>query len=392
MYFHGEVVTPFTEAHRRRVAGVACEIARRLNVAVDSVWKAAFYHDGLSSIASRSLERLLSDVSGRNPAPGPPRNEPPADPFVTAIADVAHAFELRLAFAPYEPPTASGILDDIAALGFDSTVVGALRSIGISETPPPSQLAVYPTALFKALALLRNEAVSLADLERIVHSDQVMSSSLLSVANTAFYAPDKPIKAAGRAIAHIGLDAAKKVIVAAAARPLFASAQLRGLWRHSVDVAAIAERLARKTGKADTAEAFAAGLIHDIGRLAIELLPQGTVEAYHRIAEEGQCLILADMAVLGCDHGEYGARVIEQWALPEELVSAVGLHHRPELSDTTMPRLLFLAEFVSQSDEDIPSIARLKIAMDALVVASVGELFERNAFDRGFASALALAG
>src|ERR1019366_9117191 len=121
------------------------------------------------------------------------------------------------------------------------------------------------------------------------------------------------IRTVGRAIAHIGLDAAKKVIAAAAARPLFASAQLRDLWRHSLDVATIAERLARTTGKADTAEAFVAGLIHDIGRLAIESLPHAAVETHHRIAEDTQCLVLADTAVLGCDHGEFGARVLEQW-------------------------------------------------------------------------------
>ena len=86
---------------------------------------------------------------------------------------------------------------------------------------------------------------------------------------------------------------------------------------------------------------------------------------------------------------EFGGQIVEAWGLPRDLVSAVALHHRPELSDDIMPSILYLAEFVSESEEDIPSAARLKIAMAKADIPNLGELFERCAFDRRIASVLA---
>ena len=168
----------------------------------------------------------------------------------------------------------------------------------------PSKLtAAYPAALFKALALLRDADVCFAEIERLGRSDQVFASSLLSVANAALYSPVSAIKSIGRAITHIGADAAKKVILAVAARPLFASANLRMLWQHSLEVATIAEKLGHTSNAVDSCDAFVAGLIHDIGRVAIETLPRDTVETHHRIAEDAECVVLADLVAIGSDHG-----------------------------------------------------------------------------------------
>jgi putative nucleotidyltransferase with HDIG domain len=384
---------PWTEAHCRRVAALACEIARRLQVPLDPVCDAALAHH-LSGpcLTGNGLDRLLNDLRNLNVAIVSAPHPSPSDARVESIIEVAHAFEQGLEFSPYEPRSASEILEEIAALGFDPAAVQALRSIAVSAPPVPPKLAAYPSVLFKALALLRKDNTTFSDIESLVRSDQVMASSLLSVANAALYAPLTPIKSIGRAVAHIGVETAKKVLVAAAARPLFASSRLRGLWQHSTEVATVAERLARAKGVADPAEAFVAGLIHDIGRLATESLGRETVEAHHRIADDAQCVVVADMAVLGCDHGAFGARVIGNWGVPSDLVSTVEFHHRPELTDSVMSKLIYLAEFISESDEDIPSVVRLKIGMNALRMATMSELFEQNSNDRRVASLLALAG
>ena len=385
-------MTASNEGHCRRVAALACEMARQLRVPLDPVRARSYSQAYPRTISDDCLDRLITDLRNPNLAVSPRVEIPPVDPVVTSIVEVAHAFEHGVASLPYETAAGTDVLDEIDALRFDPAAVEALRSIAIPKVSAPSELAAYPAVLFKALALLRDEDCPFADIERIARSDQVLAASLLRVANAPLYAPVAPIRTIGRAIAQVGMDAAKRVLVSAAARPLFASARLHGIWKHAIDVATIAERLARTTGKADPAEAFVAGLVHDMGRLAIEFLPHDAVEAYHRIADDAACPVLADMAVLRCDHGEFGARVVERWSLPADLAAAIRFHHRPELSRETMPKLLYLAEFVSESDEDIPSVARLRDAMSAVGVANVSELLERSTPAGVIASVLALAG
>ncbi len=375
------------------MAALACEIARRLQLPVDFVCEAALWHHAdRAHVPEDGFERLIQDLQSLNLAVTQPAPQPSVlDPLAAATIEVAHAFEQGIELAPYEARSVAEILDEIDVLDFDPKPAQALRSMGLSQPQVPADLAAYPAVLSRALALLRREDVSFADVGRLCQSDQVLGSSLLSVANAALYSPLTPIKTIGRAIAHIGVEAVKKIILTVAARPLFASSKLRILWQHSLEVATIAERLARTTNRLDPGEAFVAGLVHDIGRLAMESLPREAIETHHRIAEDAQCVVLADMAVIGMDHGEFGMRVIEKWGLPGDLVSAVRLHHRPELADQLMPSLLYLAEFVSESDEDIPSAIRMKIAMKAVGVPNMGDLFERSAFDRRIAAVLAAA-
>ena len=137
----------------------------------------------------------------------------------------------------------------------------------------------------------------------------------------------------GGAIAYIGIDAAKRVVLAASARPLFASVELQGLWQHSVDVAVIAEQLAATAGMKDPSEAFVAGLIHDIGRLAVELAAADDfVIAHRRLAQASGCVLLADLALTGQDHGAIGATVLGRMAPAGRVVEAMRYHHQPHLS------------------------------------------------------------
>lgn len=376
----------------RRAIALACEIARRLGVSVDTACDTAILNNSDSPYpTTRSLDAILDSLRGSDDGTVCDWVPNPDADLADAIVGVARAFDQRLELSPYKPLSASQIITEIESLGFDPLIMEALQSIQTQAPPTPSRLAVMPEALFRALVILGDEDASYSDIGRLFQSDQVLASSLLGTANSVLFTPVSPITTISRALTHIGHDAAKRVIVAATARPLFASRPLRALWKHSLIVANTCEQLARTTGKADPAEAFLLGLIHDIGRLAIESLPAEPVETYHRLSEASQCIVLADMAVLGMDHGELGAGIIRQWGLPQALVSAVQKHHHPELS-SPMTCLLYLAEFTSGSDEDVPSLPRLKAAMRGVGLTSLGELMEYSALNQSSAALMALAG
>ena len=66
----------------------------------------------------------------------------------------------------------------------------------------------------------------------------------------------------------------------------------------------------------------------------------------------------------GLCHGEVGAETLRQWKFPETLVEAVRWQHRPERSSSPLASLLYLSEYWSDSEEDLPSCVRLKVACE----------------------------
>jgi len=61
-------------------------------------------------------------------------------------------------------------------------------------------------------------------------------------------------------------------------------------------------------------------------------------------------------------HGEVGSETLALWKFPADIIEAVHWHHRPERSPLALTSLLYLAEFVTDSQEDLPSYVRLNAA------------------------------
>jgi HD-like signal output (HDOD) protein len=76
-----------------------------------------------------------------------------------------------------------------------------------------------------------------------------------------------------------------------------------------------------------------AGLLHDIGRLAIAAnLPDTYRQAILLSQREGASLHDTEQAVFGATHAEVGAYLLGLWGLPETTVEAVAFHHTPAAS------------------------------------------------------------
>ncbi len=229
-----------------------------------------------------------------------------------------------------------------------------------------SRLPVFPAVVFQVLAMTADEDVTFRQLERLLSSDQVLAGRLIGVANSSLYSPRAAISTIRQAISYIGLDATRRVAVAAVVQPLFASSKLRDLWQHSLQAARACERMASANGDVHPDEAFLTGLVHDVGRLAIWWMTKEATLAYTRLLEHGCEPVLAEMFVLGFDHGELGAEILRLWKFPEPLVEAVARHHQPERSSSTLAALLHLAELEIAPGEAPASTLRLQSARERI--------------------------
>jgi len=224
------------------------------------------------------------------------------------------------------------------------------------------RLPVFPKAAHRALSLLADEEVSMSRVESVVASDQVLAGHIVQCANSALHAGLQRVSTLRHALAWIGAENACKIVAAASLRPMFASRHLHRLWNHSLAVAALAESLATTSRKADPEQAFLAGLVHDVGQLALLRLPLAATERYIRLMDLGCPRVLVERVLFGRTHMSIGADALRKWNFTDEIIDSVASHHAPEQYPSTLSALLYLAEEWSGEAEDLPSAFRLNFA------------------------------
>ena len=102
------------------------------------------------------------------------------------------------------------------------------------------------------------------------------------------------------------------------------------LWSHSVAVGAVASMIARSSGRGDPGVAFVAGVLHDIGICASEHLDPASFEKSLAQVDELSPLHEVERELLGWDHAELGAEILQQWGMPEEISMVARHHHRAD--------------------------------------------------------------
>ncbi len=115
----------------------------------------------------------------------------------------------------------------------------------------------------------------------------------------------------------------------------------RGLWRHSLAVGCAAELIAESphVGKIDVGgELFLCGLLHDIGKIALDVcLPKSYARVLRCSERQPSCVCDAEREILGLDHTTAGRRLASRWRLGQPIVDSVWLHHQaPDALPSTL--------------------------------------------------------
>ena len=113
----------------------------------------------------------------------------------------------------------------------------------------------------------------------------------------------------------------------------------RAFWTHSLSVAMAAETLARNNPSMGVVpeEAFVCGLLHDIGKLALDtVLPKSFARCVELADTQQSNIAEVERRVVGIDHHTAGKRIAEQWRLPHRIQDCIWLHGS---SFDTLPKL-----------------------------------------------------
>ena len=270
------------EAHCRRTAALAVELGRRAGIPAEPLAEAALLHHSLEPLRhSSGLGRLAWQVvAGEDTR------------RIAGIVQVCNLFDEQIEALEFEYKDVDTILDEIQSFavfeGFDPALVEHLRELRCREFPTELELPVEGAMACRVFRTLSAEReYEIRELESLALRDPVLAGSLLEVANSALFGRAQRVSTVGRAIASVGVLAARKVMLAAAMRPLFASAGLGRIWSHSLSSAPLCSALAGHTGLLTPEEGLLFGLVHDIGAVAVQFLPRQALETHRNLVEGG---------------------------------------------------------------------------------------------------------
>lgn len=218
------------------------------------------------------------------------------------------------------------------------------------EALPP-----LPHTVTEVLAVANNPESSANDLVKAILPDQAMCITILKIANSALYGRPKKVSSLETAVMVLGFSEVQNIVLAKAAvqvfQPVFASnrQELDHFWEHSFTTG-LAARIIGEHINLPSGRFFVAGLLHDIGKLAM-LLAFGEnydpsrwlsgISTAEKREEEKQRF--------KASHDVVGSRLLQHWQFPDNLVTALHHHHQPARGDKLQgyPLVIQLADFLA---------------------------------------------
>jgi putative nucleotidyltransferase with HDIG domain len=196
----------------------------------------------------------------------------------------------------------------------------------------PDRIPPFPAVALKALNLMAGTDTSLLELCNLVRSDPAFSTEILKIANSPLVAFSRNITSVLQASMLLGFQRLRGVVMTIGLKAYLKDSftpLLRSCWRHSVACAMIAERTAKLCG-GDKDVAYTAGIMHDIGRVAMAAtMPNSYARVVDTGADHPHDLLQTEWELCGIDHCQAGRELVTVWNLPHAFLEITSSHHQP---------------------------------------------------------------
>ena len=198
-----------------------------------------------------------------------------------------------------------------------------------------------PGAAVRLLALIDDPEISVAQIEKILRQDAGLTANLLKLANSAYFGIPSKVGSVRQAVLLLGLKRLIQMVIASCVgaimdKPVPGYDLPPGeLWRHSLAVTVAAEGLVNELKIEAAEEIFTAALLHDVGKLVLGEFVADDFNKIENILSRGVPFETAENMVLGTNHADIGAHILDRWSLPPSIVNAVRWHHDPESAEQT---------------------------------------------------------
>ncbi len=193
--------------------------------------------------------------------------------------------------------------------------------------------APLPSVAMRVLDMVADSETTAGDLEEVLRSDVSLVTSVLKLANSAFYGVRRQVDSLRHALLLLGKSEVQSLVLSRVMFQAFKNPKgvqktmMVGVWKHSLECGLAAETISRQLGEGDSIF-FLGGMLHDVGKLIVieKFLEEiDGFEHYETLDEEDGLVV--ELNLIGCGHDELGAMLLHRWMFPEELEQMVRVHH-----------------------------------------------------------------
>lgn len=202
-------------------------------------------------------------------------------------------------------------------------------------------LPTLPAVATRLLELTTASDSSTREVVRLIESDQSLTARILAMVRKADLGLSVPITTVDKAVVLLGFASVRNTVLSIKVFETFAR---RGdavptefnrveFWKHSLAVACAAQLAAERLRlRCEPEHAFVCGLLHDIGKVALDAcLPKSYDRVVRRTNATHACIADVERDLLGVDHTVVGHRLAQRWRFPQALAECIWLHqHGPD--------------------------------------------------------------
>lgn len=199
-------------------------------------------------------------------------------------------------------------------------------------------IPVLPVPRTRAMIVLSNPDATIDELTSVIVGDPSLAAQVIRAANSASSAPVDRVSTPHQSVVRIGLNGVRRLLSAAVMEQQFRRLEdgpidADEVWRYAIATAVVAETLV--TRSEDRPTAFTAGLLHDLGRLALAVTSPSRFAAAMDAVRFGVDPLRAERDQFGTAHTEVGMSIADAWGLPRSLAVVMGLHHEEAMDGLT---------------------------------------------------------
>ncbi|MCU7842263.1 MAG: HDOD domain-containing protein [Candidatus Thiodiazotropha sp. (ex Monitilora ramsayi)] len=197
------------------------------------------------------------------------------------------------------------------------------------------RLVSFPDVCIKVNRMVESPNYSASQMAKILSQDVDISARLLRLVNSALFGLQSKVDTISRAVAVAGSDEVRSLVMATTAVRSFTGipaelVNMEDFWRQSIMTGVMSQLLAEHTRTLHSERLFVMGMLHDVGRLVINLTqPEKAREVLLVTGGDDWVSAEAENESLGFNHMDVGAALMRAWGMPDGLEMVAGYHHRP---------------------------------------------------------------
>lgn len=202
-----------------------------------------------------------------------------------------------------------------------------------------NELFAVPNTANQLRILFDQDDSTMKDIATVISGDPGLAVHLLKYANSPIFRFERKIESLEKAIQVIGAKAVYEFALVFGITNMLSSdhskyIDVNKFWMQSILCGLYGVFFSKKCKEKDVARLYTSGLLHNVGELAVLRVSPSLVSDCNKFTSDAMPKQCQDK-ILGFSFAEVSASLLQQWLIPDALVSTVAMQHHDDAPAVT---------------------------------------------------------